>query len=77
VRVTAITHRDKPIFRGTLKYPAEDAQREQHHELGAARRRAGWNILSGLVPGVIDLHCPSAYNGTTLMIQLNRPIGLG
>ena len=37
------------------------------------RAALAWNILerSG-VPGVTDVHCPPANNGTTLMIQLRQ-----
>jgi UbiD family decarboxylase len=38
-------------------------------------QRAGvaWNVLERAgVPGVTDVHCPAANNGTTLMIQLHQ-----
>ncbi len=73
VRVTAITHRDKPIFRGTLEGTMPKMLNENSIMSSVQRAALAWNILerSG-VPGVTDVHCPAANNGTTLMIQLKQ-----
>src|SRR5258708_20236217 len=71
--VTAITHRDQPIFRGTLEGTLPKMLNENSIMSSVQRAALAWNILerSG-VPGVTDVHCPPANNGTTLMIQLKQ-----
>jgi UbiD family decarboxylase len=73
VRVTCIMHRNKPIFRGTLEGTMPKMLNENSIMSSVQRAALAWNILerSG-VPGVTDVHCPSANNGTTLMIQLRQ-----
>jgi 4-hydroxy-3-polyprenylbenzoate decarboxylase len=73
VRVTCITHRNKPIFRGTLEGTMPKMLNENSIMSSVQRAALAWNILerSG-VPGVTDVHCPPANNGTTLMIQLRQ-----
>jgi 4-hydroxy-3-polyprenylbenzoate decarboxylase len=73
VRVTCISHRDNPIFRGTLEGTLPKMLNENSIMSSVQRAALAWNILerSG-VPGVTDVHCPPANNGTTLMIQLKQ-----
>jgi 4-hydroxy-3-polyprenylbenzoate decarboxylase len=73
VRVTCICHRDNPIFRGTLEGTLPKMLNENSIMSSVQRAALAWNILerSG-VPGVTDVHCPPANNGTTLMIQLKQ-----
>lgn len=73
VRVTAITHRNDPIFRGTLEGTMPKMLNENSIMSSVQRAALAWNILerSG-VPGVTDVHCPAANNGTTLIIQLKQ-----
>ena len=73
VRVTAITHRNDPIFRGTLEGTMPKMLNENSIMSSVQRAALAWNILerSG-VPGVTDVHCPPANNGTTLIIQLKQ-----
>ena len=73
VRVTCITHRNKPIFRGTLEGTMPKMLNENSIMSSVQRAALAWNILerSG-VPGVTDVHCPPANNGTTLIIQLRQ-----
>lgn len=73
VRVTAITHRNNPIFRGTLEGTMPKMLNENSIMSSVQRAALAWNILdrSG-VPGVTDVHCPPANNGTTLIIQLRQ-----
>ena len=75
VRVTCITHRNKPIFRGTLEGTMPKMISENGIMSSVQRAALAWNILerSG-VPGVTDVHCPAANNGTTLMIQLQAEL---
>ncbi len=73
VRVTCISHRDNPIFRGTLEGTMPKMLNENSIMSSVQRAALAWNILdrSG-VPGVTDVHCPAANNGTTLIIQLRQ-----
>src|SRR5262245_30077932 len=73
VRVTCITHRNNPIMRGTLEGTMPKMLNENSIMSSVQRAALAWNILerSG-VPGVTDVHCPPANNGTTLMIQLRQ-----
>jgi UbiD family decarboxylase len=73
VRVTCITHRNNPVLRGTLEGTMPKMLNENSIMSSVQRAALAWNILerSG-VPGVTDVHCPAANNGTTLMIQLRQ-----
>ncbi len=73
IRVTAITHRNNPIFRGTLEGTMPKMLNENSIMSSVQRAALAWNILerSG-VPGITDVHCPAANNGTTLIIQMRQ-----
>ncbi len=73
VRVTCIMHRNKPIFRGTLEGTMPKMLNENSIMSSVQRAAIAWNILERAgVPGVTDVHCPPANNGTTLMIQIRQ-----
>ena len=73
IRVTAITHRNNPIFRGTIEGTMPKMLNENSIMSSVQRAALAWNILerSG-VPGITDVHCPAANNGTTLIIQMRQ-----
>ena len=73
IRVTAITHRNNPIFRGTVEGTLPKMLNENSIMSSVQRAALAWNILerSG-VPGITDVHCPAANNGTTLIIQMRQ-----
>jgi len=73
IRVTAIMHRNNPIFRGTLEGTLPKMLNENSIMSSVQRSALAWNILerSG-VPGVTDVHCPAVNNGTVLMIQIRQ-----
>jgi len=72
-KVTAVTMRDKPIFRGTLEGTLPKQLNENSVMSSIQRAAVAWNVLTTAgVPGVTDVHCPPANNGTTLIIQLNQ-----
>lgn len=73
IRVTAIMHRNNPIYRGTIEGALPKMLSENSIMSSVQRAALAWNILdrSG-VPGITDVHCPAANNGTTLMIQLRQ-----
>ena len=62
VRVTAITHRDDPIFRGTLEGTLPKMLNENSIMSSVQRAALAWNILerSG-VPGVTDVQIGRAH----------------
>lgn len=72
-KVTAVTMRKDPIFRGTLEGTLP-AQLNENSVMSSIQRAAvAWNVLKNAgVPGVTDVHCPAANNGTTLIIQLRQ-----
>ncbi len=73
VRVSCITHRDDPILRGTLEGTMPKMLCENSVMSSVQRAALAWNVLDRAgVPGVTDVHCPAANNGTTLMIQLRQ-----
>ncbi len=73
VKVTCITHRNKPIMRGTLEGTMPKMLNENSVMSSIQRAGLAWNILERAgVPGVTDVHAPAANNGTTLYIQLNQ-----
>ena len=73
IRVTAITHRNNPILQGTTEGTLPGLQSENGVMSSVLRAAVAWNVLdSAGVPGVTDVHCPAANNGTTLIIQM-RP----
>ncbi len=72
-KVTCITHRNDPILRGTLEGTMPKMLNENSIMSSVQRAAVAWNVLdrSG-VPGITDVHCPPANNGTTLIIQMHQ-----
>ena len=72
-KVTAVTYRNDLIHRGTLEGTLPKMLNENSITSSVQRAGVAWNVLERAgVPGVTDVHCPAANNGTTLMIQLNQ-----
>ena len=72
-KVTCITHRDNPIFRGTLEGTLPKMLNENSVMSSVQRAGVAWNVLERAgVPGVTDVHCSPANNGTTVFIQLHQ-----
>ena len=72
-KVTCITHRDDPIHRGTLEGTMPKMLNENSIMSSVQRAAVAWNVLERAgVPGITDVHCPAANNGTTLMIQMRQ-----
>jgi UbiD family decarboxylase len=73
IRVTAVTHRNDPILQGTTEGTLPGLLSENGIMSSVQRAAIAWNVLeSAGVPGITDVHCPAANNGTTLVIQM-RP----
>jgi 4-hydroxy-3-polyprenylbenzoate decarboxylase len=72
-KVTTITYRNDSIHRGTLEGTLPKMLNENSITSSVQRAGVAWNVLERAgVPGVTDVHCPAANNGTTLMIQLHQ-----
>jgi len=72
-KVTTISYRNDSIHRGTLEGTLPKMLNENSVTSSVQRAGVAWNVLERAgVPGVTDVHCPAANNGTTLMIQLHQ-----
>ena len=72
-KVTCITHRKNPIFRGTLEGTLPKMLNENSVMSSVQRAGVAWNVLERAgVPGITDVHCAPANNGTTLFIQMHQ-----
>ena len=72
-KVTAITHRKNPVFRGTLEGTLPKMLNENSVMSSVQRAGVAWNVLERAgVPGITDVHCAPANNGTTLFIQMRQ-----
>ncbi|MEE2760937.1 MAG: UbiD family decarboxylase [Pseudomonadota bacterium] len=72
-QVTCVTHRNDPIHRGTLEGTLPKMLNENSVTSSIQRAGIAWNVLERAgVPGITDVHCPAANNGTTLMIQIHQ-----
>ncbi len=72
-KVTCVTHRDDPIHRGTLEGTLPKMLNENSVTSSIQRAGVAWNVLERAgVPGITDVHCAPANNGTTLMIQMHQ-----
>jgi len=72
-QVACVTHRDDPIHRGTLEGTLPKMLNENSVTSSIQRAGIAWNVLERAgVPGITDVHCPAANNGTTLMIQIHQ-----
>ena len=72
-KVTCVTHRKDPIYRGTLEGTLPKMLNENSVTSSIQRAGVAWNVLERAgVPGITDVHCAPANNGTTLMIQMHQ-----
>lgn len=73
MRVTAITHRDEPIFRGTLEGSLPGASGENSYMSSVQRAAIAWHTLTTAgVPGVTDVFVHPVNNGTTIIVQVKK-----
>ncbi len=71
IRVTAITHRNNPILVGAIEGTLPSMMTENSIMSSIQRAAIAWNVLDAAgVPGITDVHCPAANNGTTIMVQM-------
>ena len=73
IRVTAITHRNNPVLRGTIEGALPGSYSENTVTSSIMRAATAWNVLdrSG-VPGITDVWCPPVQAGINLLIQMKQ-----
>ena len=73
IRVTAITHRNQPILRGTIEGALPGSYSENTVTSSIMRAATAWNVLdrSG-VPGITDVWCQPVQAGINLLIQMKQ-----
>src|ERR1700756_2929082 len=73
IRVTAITHRDEPILRGTIEGALPGSYSENAMTSSIMRAGAAWNVLDRAgVPGVTDVWCPPVQAGINTVVQVKQ-----
>jgi 4-hydroxy-3-polyprenylbenzoate decarboxylase len=73
IRVTAITHRNDPILRGTIEGCLPGSYSENAVGSSIMRAATAWNVLdrSG-VPGITDVWCPPVQAGINALVSLRQ-----
>ena len=67
IRVTAITHRNDPIFRGTIEGSMPGSFSENGICSSIMRAATAWNVLDRAgVPGITDVWCPPVQAGVNI-----------
>jgi 3-polyprenyl-4-hydroxybenzoate decarboxylase len=71
--VTAITHRDDPILRGTIEGCLPGSYSENAVGSSIMRAATAWNVLdrSG-VPGITDVWCPPVQAGINCLVRMQQ-----
>lgn len=73
IQVTAVTHRESPIFRGTLEGSLPGASGENSHMSSLQRAAIAWRTLENAgVPGVTNVYVHPVTNGTTIAVQIRK-----
>jgi len=73
IRVSCITHRNDPIFRGTLAGTLPGSYSETAIMSAVQRAALAWNILKAQgVPGVLDVYIPPVTVGTSIAVKIRK-----
>jgi UbiD family decarboxylase len=73
IRVTAITHRNDPILRGTIEGSMPGSFAENGICSSIMRAATAWNVLDRAgVPGVMDVWCPPVQTGINTLVSLKQ-----
>ena len=73
IKVTAITHRNQPIFRGTLEGSLPGASGENSHISAVFRAAIARTTLETAgVPGILDVYVHPVTNGTNIVVQIQK-----
>jgi len=72
-RITCVTYRNKPIFRGTIEGALPGSYAENAIMSSVQRAATAWNALeSSGVPGITDVWCPPVHAGINLFIRMQQ-----
>ncbi len=73
IRVTAITHRNDPILRGTIEGSLPGSFSENGMCSSIMRAATAWNVLDRAgVPGITDVWCPPVQAGVNIVVQIKQ-----
>jgi UbiD family decarboxylase len=73
MRITCITHRHDPIFRGCLEGTLPGSYSENSVMSSVQRAAIAWNILNAAgIPGVRDVFVPPITNGVNICVQIRK-----
>ena len=73
MKVTCITHRRDPIFRGCLEGTLPGSYSENSVMSSVQRAAIAWNILNGAgIPGIRDVFVPPITNGVNIHVQIKK-----
>lgn len=73
IRVTCVTHRHKPIFRGTIEGTLPGSFTENAVMSSVQRTATAWNALDQAgVPGITDVWGPPIHAGVNLFVQIKQ-----
>jgi UbiD family decarboxylase len=73
MKVTCITHRRDPIFRGCLEGTLPGSYSENSVMSAVQRAGIAWNILKGAgIPGVKDVYVHPITNGVNIVVQIRK-----
>ena len=73
IRVTAITHRNDPILRGTIEGSMPGSYSENGVCSSIMRAATAWNVLDRAgVPGITDVWCPPVQTGINVLIRMKQ-----
>jgi UbiD family decarboxylase len=73
IRVTAITHRNDPILRGTIEGSMPGSYSENGVVSSIMRAATAWNVLDRAgVPGITDVWCPPVQTGINVLIRMKQ-----
>ncbi|MCL4744414.1 MAG: UbiD family decarboxylase [Burkholderiaceae bacterium] len=73
IQVSCVTHRDNPIFRGTLEGTLPGSTSENGFMATIQRSASAWNILEGAgIPGIVDVVCTPITVGVNIVVQIRK-----
>ena len=73
IRVTAITHRNDPILRGTIEGSLPGSYSENGIVSSIMRAATAWNVLDRAgVPGITDVWCPPVQTGINVLVRMKQ-----
>jgi 4-hydroxy-3-polyprenylbenzoate decarboxylase len=73
MKVTCITHRRAPIFRGCLEGTLPGSYSENSVMSAVQRAGIAWNILKGAgIPGITDVYVHPITNGVNIVVQIRK-----